>query len=91
MPAIELLLFHFFFILKSFHGYWSCFRDATDKLESARCLTNEAIQIIQDKICTATNEDVKNNLWVEHVSDPFNDVVEYNKYILAIKISSIIK
>ena len=43
-------------------------RDASEKLESARCLTNEAIQIIQDKICTAANEDVKNNLWVEHVS-----------------------
>ena len=38
-----------------------------DKLEAARCLTQEVIHIFQDKILT-NDEDVKHNLWLDSVS-----------------------
>ncbi len=38
-----------------------------DKLEAARCLTQEVIHIFQDKNLT-NDEDVKHNLWLDSVS-----------------------
>ncbi len=47
------------------------FREVNDKLEAAKCLTQEVIHIFQDKILT-NDEDAKPNLWLESVSTHYH-------------------